>query len=76
MLDLLRANSCKSFCDLKWGFLFSKSGPFCSFIQENADTIDRDDEQNFLASADFLSNYGLPALVSDMQAAATEILKG
>jgi len=38
--------------------------------------IDRDDEQKFLASADFLSNYGLPALMSDMQAAATEILKG
>ncbi|KAK7844691.1 peroxisome biogenesis protein 3-2 [Quercus suber] len=46
------------------------------YVQENADMIDRDDEQKFLASADFLSNYGLPALMLDMQAAATEILKG
>ncbi|XP_042965854.1 peroxisome biogenesis protein 3-2-like isoform X1 [Carya illinoinensis] len=42
----------------------------------NADTIDWDDEQMYLASADFLSNYGLPTLISDVQAAATEILKG
>ncbi|KAF3965921.1 hypothetical protein ACB098_04G071800 [Castanea mollissima] len=47
-----------------------------SYFLENADMIDRDDEQKFLASADFLSNYGLPALMSDMQTAATEVLKG
>ncbi|KAB1212327.1 Peroxisome biogenesis protein 3-2 [Morella rubra] len=44
--------------------------------KENADTIDRDDEQKFLASADFLSNVGLSSLISDMLAAATEVLKG
>ncbi|XP_040998767.1 peroxisome biogenesis protein 3-2-like [Juglans microcarpa x Juglans regia] len=47
-----------------------------SYSLANADTIDRDDEQMYLASADFLSNYGLPTLISDVQAAATEILEG
>ncbi|THG13345.1 hypothetical protein TEA_026143 [Camellia sinensis var. sinensis] len=43
---------------------------------EEADLIDRNDQQQFLASADFLSNYGLPTLISNMQAAASEVLKG
>ncbi|KAF5941610.1 hypothetical protein HYC85_019252, partial [Camellia sinensis] len=41
-----------------------------------ADLIDRNDQQQFLASADFLSNYGMPTLISNMQAAASEVLKG
>ena len=44
-------------------------------MQEDADLIDRDDQQKFLASADFLANYGLPKLISNMQTAATEVLK-
>ena len=44
-------------------------------MQEDADLIDRDDQQKFLASADFLANYGLPTLLSNMQTAATEVLK-
>ncbi|XVF50524.1 hypothetical protein PTKIN_Ptkin04bG0108300 [Pterospermum kingtungense] len=46
-----------------------------SHLLEDADLIDRDDQQKFLASADFLANYGLPKLISDMQTAATEVLK-
>lgn len=46
------------------------------FIQEDADLIDRNDEQQFLASADFLSSQRMPSLVSNMQAAATEVLRG
>lgn len=45
-------------------------------LLEEADLIDRNDQQQFLASADFLSNYGLPTLISNMQAAASEVLKG
>lgn len=45
-------------------------------LQENADPIDRDDQQKFLVSADFLSTHVMPDLISDMQAAATEVLKG
>ncbi|KAM7471096.1 hypothetical protein LguiA_009279 [Lonicera macranthoides] len=47
-----------------------------SFLFEEADLIDRNDLQQFLATADFLSNYGMPSLISNMQAAATEVLKG
>ncbi|KAK8686716.1 hypothetical protein V6N13_125736 [Hibiscus sabdariffa] len=47
-----------------------------SHLLEDADLIDRDDQQNFLASADFLANHGLPKLVSSMRTAATEVLKG
>ncbi|XP_059453823.1 peroxisome biogenesis protein 3-2 [Corylus avellana] len=47
-----------------------------SYALENDDVIDREDEQKFLASADFLSNHAMPTLISDMQAAATEVLKG
>ncbi|THG22791.1 hypothetical protein TEA_012496 [Camellia sinensis var. sinensis] len=43
---------------------------------DEADLIDRNDQQQFLASADFLSNYGMPTLISNMQAAASEVLKG
>lgn len=45
-------------------------------LQDDGDLIDRDDQQRFLASADFLSTYGLPALISNMQVAVTEVLKG
>lgn len=47
-----------------------------SSILEDADLIDRDDEQKYLAGADFLANHGMPVLISNMQAAATEVLKG
>ncbi|PPS19450.1 hypothetical protein GOBAR_AA01129 [Gossypium barbadense] len=46
-----------------------------SYLLEEADLIDRDDQQKFLASADFLANHGLPKLISSMQTAATEVLK-
>lgn len=47
-----------------------------SSMLEDADLIDRDDEQKYLAGADFLANHGMPVLISNMQAAATEVLKG
>ncbi|CAL5441574.1 unnamed protein product [Camellia sinensis] len=47
-----------------------------SHLLDEADLIDRNDQQQFLASADFLSNYGMPTLISNMQAAASEVLKG
>ncbi|KAM3380413.1 peroxisome biogeneis protein 3-2 [Capsicum galapagoense] len=43
---------------------------------DEADLIDRDDEQQFLASADYLTNVGLPALISSFETAASEVLKG
>ncbi|XVF53823.1 hypothetical protein PTKIN_Ptkin05aG0129600 [Pterospermum kingtungense] len=46
-----------------------------SHLLEDADLVDRDDQQKFLASADFLANYGLPTLFSKMQTAVTEVLK-
>lgn len=40
------------------------------------DIIYRDDQQLFLASADYLANYGLTTLISDFEAATSEVLKG
>ncbi|KAK3440561.1 hypothetical protein EUGRSUZ_B00855 [Eucalyptus grandis] len=45
-------------------------------LLDDADLIDMEDQQKFLASADFLSNHGLAALIYNMQAAAAEVLKG
>ncbi|XP_061988334.1 peroxisome biogenesis protein 3-2 [Rosa rugosa] len=47
-----------------------------SLIVEDAELIDRDDQQKFLASSDYLSSYGMPALISNIQAAAAEVLNG
>lgn len=46
------------------------------FGQEELDLIDRDDEQKFLTSADFLATSGMPSLISNMQSAVKEVLKG
>lgn len=43
--------------------------------QEEADLIDRDDQQKFLAISDFLCNYGLNALIPKLQVAVGEVLK-
>lgn len=43
---------------------------------DEADLIYRDEEQQFLASADYLTNVGLPALISCFETAASEVLKG
>ncbi|KAB5524610.1 hypothetical protein DKX38_022359 [Salix brachista] len=43
---------------------------------ENVDIADRDDQQKFLASADFLANNGLLALIPNIQAVVTEVLEG
>ncbi|KAK3225213.1 hypothetical protein Dsin_005075 [Dipteronia sinensis] len=47
-----------------------------SHLVEDDDPIDSDDEQKFLASVDFLPNYGMQTLVSNILVAATEVLKG
>ncbi|XP_011000480.1 PREDICTED: peroxisome biogenesis protein 3-2 [Populus euphratica] len=47
-----------------------------SLLLENVDLVDRDDQQNFLASADFLANNGLLALIPNIQAVVTEVLEG
>ncbi|XP_073281917.1 peroxisome biogenesis protein 3-2-like isoform X2 [Primulina huaijiensis] len=47
-----------------------------SHILDEAELIDRNDEQQFLACADYLSNHGLLALISYTEAAASEVLKG
>lgn len=57
---------------------FLRFNAICLYVclQEDADLIDRDDQQKFLASSDYLSSYGMPALISNVQAAATEVLNG
>ncbi|KAL3529207.1 hypothetical protein ACH5RR_008529 [Cinchona calisaya] len=47
-----------------------------SRLLDEADLIDRHDEQRFLAIADFLSNYEIPTLIASIEAAASEVLKG
>ncbi|KAM7280526.1 hypothetical protein ACFE04_007660 [Oxalis oulophora] len=42
---------------------------------EDSDLIEKEDERKYLASADFLANYGIPALISNMQAAALDVLQ-
>lgn len=45
-------------------------------MQESGDVVDREDQQKFLGTADFLSQHGMPALISDMEAATKEVIKG
>ncbi|KAI9101523.1 hypothetical protein K1719_023767 [Acacia pycnantha] len=47
-----------------------------SNLLENRDVVDREDQQKFLGSVDFLAQYGIPSLVSDMELATKEALKG
>uniref|UniRef100_A0A6N2KLE4 Peroxin-3 n=1 Tax=Salix viminalis TaxID=40686 RepID=A0A6N2KLE4_SALVM len=47
-----------------------------SLLLENVDIADRDDQQKFLASADFLANNGLLVLIPNIQAVVTEVLEG
>uniref|UniRef100_A0A2P2K014 Uncharacterized protein MANES_06G008500 n=1 Tax=Rhizophora mucronata TaxID=61149 RepID=A0A2P2K014_RHIMU len=56
--------------------LYIDTAHFHSHSLEDVDLIGHDDEQKFLSSADFLANDGLLALISNMQAAVAEVLKG
>ncbi|KAL3640742.1 hypothetical protein CASFOL_015710 [Castilleja foliolosa] len=47
-----------------------------SDLLDEAELIEKSDEQQFLACADYLSNYGLLALISNAESASLEILKG
>ncbi|KAF8105895.1 hypothetical protein N665_0152s0030 [Sinapis alba] len=47
-----------------------------SHLLEELDLIDRDDEQKFLSSADFLVTNAMRSLISNMQSAVSEVLKG
>ncbi|KAF5181979.1 Peroxisome biogenesis protein 3-1 [Thalictrum thalictroides] len=45
-------------------------------LMEEVDQFDRHGQQEFLATADYLSNYGIVRLIPNMRTAATEVLKG
>uniref|UniRef100_A0A1J3D2R1 Peroxisome biogenesis protein 3-2 n=1 Tax=Noccaea caerulescens TaxID=107243 RepID=A0A1J3D2R1_NOCCA len=47
-----------------------------SHLLEELDLIDRDDEQKFFSSADYLVTNAMPSLITDMQGAVKEVLKG
>ncbi|PIN22508.1 Peroxisomal assembly protein PEX3 [Handroanthus impetiginosus] len=47
-----------------------------SHLLDEAELIDKNDEQQFLACADYLSHYGLLALISDTETVTSEALKG
>uniref|UniRef100_A0A7N0ULJ9 Peroxin-3 n=1 Tax=Kalanchoe fedtschenkoi TaxID=63787 RepID=A0A7N0ULJ9_KALFE len=47
-----------------------------SLVHDDRDADGRQCQQQYLETSDFLSNSGLPSLIKDMQAAASEILKG
>ncbi|KAL1564057.1 peroxisome biogenesis protein 3-1-like [Salvia divinorum] len=47
-----------------------------SHLLDEAEMIDKNDEQQFLANADYLSNHGLLSLISDTEAVTSEVLKG
>ncbi|XP_024006039.1 peroxisome biogenesis protein 3-2 [Eutrema salsugineum] len=47
-----------------------------SHLLEELDFIDRNDEQKFLSSADILVTSAMPGLISDMQNAVREVVKG
>ncbi|KAK7398820.1 hypothetical protein VNO78_09993 [Psophocarpus tetragonolobus] len=42
----------------------------------SGDVVDREDQKKFLDSVDFLSQHAMPALISDMETATKEVLKG
>ncbi|KAF6167572.1 hypothetical protein GIB67_031155 [Kingdonia uniflora] len=45
-------------------------------LEEEADHIDRHDQQEFLAIADYLTNYGPTTLIPHIHGVATEVLTG
>ncbi|MED6136810.1 hypothetical protein PIB30_059231 [Stylosanthes scabra] len=47
-----------------------------SITMESGDLVGKEDQQKFLGTVDFLSQHGMPALISDMEAATQEVLKG
>ncbi|CAI0541594.1 unnamed protein product [Linum tenue] len=47
-----------------------------SFMSDDADLIDRDDQQKYLAGSDYLPHSGLLVLADDIQTAVTEVLQG
>lgn len=47
-----------------------------NLLMESGDVVDGEDKQKFLESVDFLSQHGMPALISDMEEATKEVLKG
>ncbi|XP_058091579.1 peroxisome biogenesis protein 3-2-like isoform X2 [Magnolia sinica] len=46
-----------------------------SGVLDEIDAFDRHSQQEFLATADYLSNYGMSSLIPNMQRAAMEVLK-
>lgn len=56
-------------------YIDTARGLGASHLLDEAELIDRNDQQQFLAAVDFLSNYGMSTLLSNMLAAAAEVLK-
>ncbi|KAL4373417.1 hypothetical protein AHAS_Ahas05G0079700 [Arachis hypogaea] len=54
-----------------------KGGTFVTNRErESGDLVDKEDQQKFLGTVDFLCQHGMPPLISDMEAATQEALKG
>ncbi|CDY69671.1 BnaCnng64690D [Brassica napus] len=75
---LLVSSPTSTTCSSSSFWLPSKAAAPCTvmFSQEELDLIDRDDEQKFLSSADFLVTNAMPGLILNMQTAVSEVLKG
>lgn len=56
-------------------YIDTARGLGAAHLLDESELIDRNDQQQFLAGVDFLSNYGMSMLISYMQTAATEVLK-
>lgn len=56
-------------------YIDTARGLGAAHLLDESELIDRNDQQQFLAGVDFLSNYGMSMLISNMQTAATEVLK-
>ncbi|KAL7114677.1 hypothetical protein ACP275_04G136800 [Erythranthe tilingii] len=57
-------------------FITTARGLGISQLLDEAELIDKNDEEQFMDSAYYLSNYGLPALLANAEAATSEVLKG
>ncbi|KAL5722090.1 hypothetical protein ACHQM5_005654 [Ranunculus cassubicifolius] len=57
-------------------YIDTARGMESSYILEEANQFDIHGQQEFLATADYLSNHGMAKLLPNMRAAATEVLKG
>ncbi|CAN6925592.1 unnamed protein product, partial [Brassica oleracea] len=57
-------------------YIDTARGLASSHLLEELDLIDREDEQKFLTSADYLATNSMPSLISHVKSAVKEVLKG